>query len=136
MFVGLLRHYIMQLLDSPPPKQPLKAIREQSAPTSLSLFFLHDLTQCMGRRALQRGQILRTNGNHIPALYFQSKREQLQEAYEQGVYLKEPRNEDGKAPDPVNPLTDPSAMEGMMGGMSVISFIGLRAFEADLIGGW
>jgi hypothetical protein len=44
--------------------------------------------------------------------------ESLSEAFAAGTYLKDGPPKEGEAPaGPANPLTDPSAMEGMMGGM-------------------
>ena len=43
--------------------------------------------------------------------------ESLSEAFAAGTYLKDGPPKEGEAPAPANPLTDPSAMEGMMGGM-------------------
>lgn len=45
---------------------------------------------------------------------FNTRRDVLTAAYESGAYLKAPENK-GQAPP--NPMTDPNAMEGMMGAM-------------------
>lgn len=45
---------------------------------------------------------------------FNNRRDALTAAYESGAYLKAPENK-GQAPP--NPMTDPNAMEGMMGAM-------------------
>jgi len=97
VLVGLLRHYVMQLMDSPPKPQPLKAVREQ--------------------RALTRGVILRLNGHHLPKSVFEARRTELIAGYDSGKYLKEPPAADGTvSAQPPNPM-DPAMMEGMMGGM-------------------
>lgn len=65
--------------------------------------------------------ILRTNGNHLPAYEFKARRDQLAQAYEQGIFLKDgpPSTDAGNAKEaaaPPNPL-DPANMDTMMGGM-------------------
>jgi hypothetical protein len=77
-----------------PKKQELPAIREQ--------------------RSLLRGINLRTNAHNISSSSFQARKEYLVTAYESGAFLKEPGNKGQAAP---NPMTDPAAMEGMMGMM-------------------
>ncbi len=77
-----------------PKKQELPAIKEQ--------------------RSLLRGINLRTNANAISAPAFQARKEYLVSAYESGAFLKEPDKKGQAAP---NPMTDPAAMEGMMGMM-------------------
>ena len=57
--------------------------------------------------------ILRTYGNNIPPLAFSSRKVILTQAYERGVYLKNP----GQANAPVNPMADPQGKEIMMEGM-------------------
>ncbi|KAJ7742499.1 integral membrane protein DUF106-domain-containing protein [Mycena maculata] len=100
ILVGILRHYVMILLQTPPKKLPLEAVREQ--------------------RALLRSQALRaTSANSpIPPMYYQSISRHLSEAFEAGTYLKDGPLRDGDAPKgPPNPMTDPAAMDGMMAGM-------------------
>jgi hypothetical protein len=77
-----------------PKKQELLAIREQ--------------------RSLLRGINLRTNSHAISPAAFQARKDYLVNAYENGAFLKEPERK-GQAPP--NPMTDPAAMEGMMGMM-------------------
>ena len=77
-----------------PKKQELPAIREQ--------------------RSLLRGINLRTNANAISPASFQARKDYLVNAYEKGDFLKEP---DKKGQPAANPMTDPAAMEGMMGMM-------------------
>jgi hypothetical protein len=77
-----------------PKKQELPAIREQ--------------------RSLLRGINLRTNANAISLACFQARKDYLVNAYEKGDFLKETDNKGQAAP---NPMTDPAAMEGMMGMM-------------------
>jgi hypothetical protein len=71
-----------------PKKQDLPAIREQ--------------------RALLR------NANVISAPSFQARKDYMVSNYEAGTFLKEPDKKGQAAP---NPMTDPAAMEGMMGMM-------------------
>ncbi|KAL7282498.1 transmembrane protein [Trametes coccinea BRFM310] len=100
ILVGILRHYVVLLLQSPPKKMPRKAIREQ--------------------RALVRSQILRaTSANSpLPPSYYKSISQYLSQAFADGTYLKDgPPKGDAPATAPPNPLTDPGAMEGMMAGM-------------------
>jgi hypothetical protein len=77
-----------------PKKQELPAIREQ--------------------RSLLRGINLRTNANVISPASFQARKDYLVNAYERGDFLKDP---DKKGQAAANPMTDPAAMEGMMGMM-------------------
>lgn len=77
-----------------PKKQELPAIREQ--------------------RSLLRGVNLRSNANVISPASFHARRYYLVSAYESGAFLKEPEKKGQAAP---NPMTDPAAMEGMMGMM-------------------
>lgn len=79
------------------------------------------------RRALLRSQILRESASSspIPPSYFTSMSTHLSQAFESGLYLKDgppSTSANGSASaassssSPANPL-DPSAMEGMMGGL-------------------
>ncbi len=61
-----------------------------------------------------RGVNLRANANVISATSFQSRKAFLVQAYKDGAFLADPGNR-GKARP--NPMTDPAAMEGMMGMM-------------------
>lgn len=72
------------------------------------------------RRALLRAQILRqsSKNSNLPPSYYHTISTSLSEAFLKGTYLKDgPRDPNAPAPTPPNPLTDPSAMEGMMDGM-------------------
>ena len=94
ILTGILRHYASVLLTSAPKKQPLPALREQ--------------------RSLLRGINLRTNAAQISPSAFASRKNYLVSAYKDGLFLKDPENR-GKPAG--NPMTDPAAMEGMMGMM-------------------
>lgn len=94
ILTGILRHYATVLLAGTPKKQPLPALREQ--------------------RSLLRGINLRTNCSAISSSAFTSRKAYLVSAYKEGAYLKDPENRGKAAP---NPMTDPAAMEGMMGMM-------------------
>ncbi|KAJ3810633.1 integral membrane protein DUF106-domain-containing protein [Lentinula aff. lateritia] len=99
ILVGILRHYVVLLLQSPPKKLARAAIREQ--------------------RALIRSQILRaTSANSpIPPSYYRSISSRLAAAFEAGTYLKDGPSEGDTPSTPANPMTDPAAMDGMMAGM-------------------
>ena len=84
----------MTLLQTAPKKQELPKIRQQ--------------------RALVRGINLRTNANVISPASFQARKAYMVSAYQEGKFLAEP-DQRGK-PRP-NPMSDPAAMEGMMGMM-------------------
>lgn len=77
-----------------PKKQELAAIREQ--------------------RSLMRGINLRMNANVLNPSSFQTRKDYIVGAFEEGKFLKEPEKKGQAAP---NPMTDPAAMEGMMGMM-------------------
>ncbi|KAI0758301.1 integral membrane protein DUF106-domain-containing protein [Irpex lacteus] len=99
ILVGVLRHYVMLLLQTPPKKQPKEAIREQ--------------------RALVRAQVLRATAakSPIPPTFYKSISQELTKALGDGSYLKDGPSKKDEAPAAVNPLTDPNAMDGMMSGM-------------------
>lgn len=94
VLTGILRHYVTVLLATPPKALDQKAIREQ--------------------RSLAHGINVRSNFHVLSKRSFQARRDALTAAYESGAYLKAPENR-GQAPP--NPMTDPNAMEGMMGAM-------------------
>ncbi|GAA6041009.1 hypothetical protein JCM8097_000539 [Rhodosporidiobolus ruineniae] len=94
LLAGLVRHYVSQAINSKPKPQPLLVMREQ--------------------RALVRGQLLRTNGSHLPPSAFASLKSHLARAYQNGDYLKAPPPPEDESAPPANPLGDPAAMEGMM----------------------
>ncbi|KAI1004758.1 hypothetical protein K3495_g3454 [Podosphaera aphanis] len=94
ILTGILRHYATVLMAAAPRKQDLLSIREQ--------------------RSLLRGINLHNNGNAISLESFRTRQEYLIDAFQKGAFLKEPEKK-GQAPP--NPMTDPAAMEGMMGMM-------------------
>lgn len=89
-----MRHYATILTANVPKKQDILSIREQ--------------------QSLLRGINLRINGNSISPESFRSRQNNLVGAFKTGVYLKDPEKKGQGAP---NPMTDPAAMEGMMGMM-------------------
>ncbi|KAM0793589.1 hypothetical protein ACM66B_001023 [Microbotryomycetes sp. NB124-2] len=94
---GLIRHYVALMIQSPPKRHPIKAIREQ--------------------RALARGALLRNNASHLDPNAFAAFKQHLQQAYANGSFLQEPPKKEGQEqskPAPPNPLADPKAMDGMM----------------------
>ncbi|KIO12848.1 hypothetical protein M404DRAFT_993821 [Pisolithus tinctorius Marx 270] len=99
ILVGVLRHYVVFLLQPPPKKLSRAGVREQ--------------------RALARSQILRATSSKslIPPAYHKALSQYLSDAFKDGVYLKDgPPNGDA-ASSAANALTDPAAMDGMMAGM-------------------
>jgi len=94
VLTGVLRHYASVLMATVPKKLDIKAIREQ--------------------RALSQGASLRSNYHVLSQKSFEARRDFLIAGYESGAYLKAPKQK-GQAPP--NPMSDPNAMEGMMGMM-------------------
>ncbi|KAL8939729.1 MAG: hypothetical protein Q9216_003207 [Gyalolechia sp. 2 TL-2023] len=94
ILTGVLRHYATVLLASTPKKQDLPAIREQ--------------------RSLVRGINLRNNAYAISPSAFAARKNYMINAYKEGTFLKDPES---KGKPAANPMTDPAAMEGMMGMM-------------------
>jgi hypothetical protein len=94
ILTGVLRHYVTVLVASSPKKLDLPTIREQ--------------------RSLMRGMNLRQNANSISPSAFASRKAYLVSGFQSGAFLKNPDSKDQPAP---NPMTDPAAMEGMMGMM-------------------
>lgn len=94
ILTGVLRHYVSVLLTSAPKKQPAPKIRET--------------------RQLLRGSNLRGNSSTISPTAYATRKAQFTAAAKDGTLLAEPENR-GKPPP--NPITDPAAMEGMMGMM-------------------
>lgn len=82
------------LLQTTPKKQALAALREQ--------------------RSLLRGINLRSNSSAISRSAFASRKDYLVSAYKDGTFLKDP---EARGKPAGNPMTDPAAMEGMMGMM-------------------
>lgn len=64
------------------------------------------------QRGLLHGINVRGNYHVLSKPSFNARRDALITAYESGAYLKAPENVGQAAP---NPLSDPNAMEGMMG---------------------
>ena len=84
----------MTLLQTAPKKQSLAQLRQQ--------------------RSLVRGVQLRTNANVLSPASFQARKGYMVPAYQEGKFLAEPENRGKPRP---NPMSDPAAMEGMMGMM-------------------
>ncbi|KAF8138599.1 transmembrane protein [Boletus edulis] len=99
ILVGVLRHYVMVLLQSTPKKLSRAALREQ--------------------RALARSQILRATSakSPIPPLYYKTISHSLSEAFKAGAYLKDGPPKGDSTLSASNPFSDPAAMDGMMAGM-------------------
>jgi hypothetical protein len=94
ILTGILRHYAMTLLQSTPKKQDLPKIRQQ--------------------RSLARGLSLRQNANVLSPAAFSARKAYMVQAYQEGAFLAEPELRGKPRP---NPMSDPAAMEGMMGMM-------------------
>ncbi|KAF8735032.1 hypothetical protein AX14_002846 [Amanita brunnescens Koide BX004] len=99
IFVGILRHYVVILLQPSPQQLSRAAIREQ--------------------RALVRSQILRATAPHspVPPPFYTAISRHLSHAFGAGTYLKDGPPQGDAPAVPPNPLTDPAAMDGMMAGM-------------------
>ncbi len=82
------------LLQTTPKKQELSVLREQ--------------------RSLLRGINLRSNSSVISPSAFVLRKNYLVSAYKDGTFLKDPA---ARGKPAGNPMTDPAAMEGMMGMM-------------------
>jgi hypothetical protein len=94
VLTGILRHYAMTLLQSTPKKHDLAKIRQQ--------------------RSLVRGVNLRTNAQVLSPASFATRKAYMVQAYQEGKFLAEPELRGKPRP---NPMSDPAAMEGMMGMM-------------------
>ncbi|KAF1817607.1 transmembrane protein [Eremomyces bilateralis CBS 781.70] len=94
ILTGILRHYAMILLQSAPKKQGVKDIRQT--------------------RSLMRGVNLRNNASVLTRPSFESRKNYLVPAYQDGTFLAEPEK---RGQPRANPMSDPAAMEGMMGMM-------------------
>jgi hypothetical protein len=81
-------------MTSTPKKQDLPTIKEQ--------------------RSLLRGINLRTNANNISPTSFLARKTYMISAFQSGAFLKNP---EAKGQPPANPMSDPAAMDGMMGMM-------------------
>jgi hypothetical protein len=84
----------MTLLQSTPKKQDLPKIRQQ--------------------RSLVRGVNLRTNAQILSPASFATRKAYMVQAFQEGKFLAEPELRGKPRP---NPMSDPAAMEGMMGMM-------------------
>ncbi|KAK9383989.1 integral membrane protein DUF106-domain-containing protein [Kockiozyma suomiensis] len=95
ILVGILRHYVTQLLQTTPKQLDLLTIREQ--------------------QALSRGASLRGNGKFIPQSSFLSRKLYLTQAFKDGIFLKDQeafKNKD-EPKQPANPLAEPGGMDQM-----------------------
>ncbi|KAE8214341.1 hypothetical protein CF327_g2247 [Tilletia walkeri] len=94
ILVGILRHNVTMLIDSPPKKISKQALREQ--------------------RVLARAQALRTNFFQLPPSAFAARKAFLTDALGSGAYLaKAADGTDNGSAAPASPF-DPSQMDGMM----------------------
>src|SRR5256885_953507 len=73
-----------------------------------------DLPTLREQRSLLHGINVRMNASALPPESFASRKNYLISAYENGTFLKDLEN---RGKQPANPITDPAAMEGMMGMM-------------------
>ena len=117
ILVGVLRHYVVVLLQSPPAKLPRAAIREQCV--LITDTWWREYSDASRRRALVRSNILRATSTNspIPFTFYQTISQNLSKAFAEGTYLKDGPPKQGENAPPPNPLSDPAAMDGMMAGM-------------------
>ncbi|ETN44312.1 uncharacterized protein HMPREF1541_10492 [Cyphellophora europaea CBS 101466] len=94
ILTGVLRHYVTVLLQTPP--------KPAATPS-----------ESRERLSLLRGPQLRANCPALSQAAFETRKEYLIDNYKKGSFLKNPGNKEG----PANPMSDPAAMEGMMGMM-------------------
>ncbi|RYP25156.1 hypothetical protein DL765_000037 [Monosporascus sp. GIB2] len=94
VLTGILRHYASVLMASAPKKVDQSTMKEQ--------------------RSMLHGVAVRSNYHVLSEPSFRVRRDYLTNAYETGAYLKNP---DQRGQPPPNPMTDPGAMDGMMGMM-------------------
>lgn len=66
------------------------------------------------QRALLHGINVRGNHYVLSKASFTARRDAIITAFESGAFLKDP---DARGQPPANPMSDPNAMEGMMGAM-------------------
>ena len=97
ILTGVLRHYATILMNSPP--KPARTLAESRE-----------------RLSLMRGVNLRSNASAtLTPSSFEARKSYLVSGYKSGTFLKDgPENRGKGAP---NPMSDPAAMEGMMGAM-------------------
>jgi hypothetical protein len=74
----------------------------------------HDLAKIRQQRSLVRGVNLRTNAQVLSPASFATRKAYMVQAYQEGKFLAEPELRGKPRP---NPMSDPAAMEGMMGMM-------------------
>ncbi|WWD21138.1 hypothetical protein CI109_105619 [Kwoniella shandongensis] len=98
LLVGVLRHYVTQLLNSAPKKQPAAAVREQ--------------------RALGRANLLRATAplSPLPPSQYKSFTSSLARGLSSGEYLKPAPASESEDAGPQNPF-ESGQMEGAMDGM-------------------
>ncbi|KAK5071817.1 hypothetical protein LTR64_004403 [Lithohypha guttulata] len=98
ILTGVLRHYATILLQTPP-KPPAHP------------------TEARERQALQQSAILRSNlpASGLSNAGFSIRKDYLIDNYKKGTFLKNGPESRGQAQP--NPMSDPAAMEGMMGMM-------------------
>jgi len=94
VLTGVIRHYATVLLAASPRSSPPPALREQ--------------------RSLLRGVNLRNNHAQISQRSYSSRKDFVVQGFKEGKFLKDPES---KGKPAANPMTDPAAMEGMMGMM-------------------
>ncbi|KAJ9094159.1 hypothetical protein QFC20_006957 [Naganishia adeliensis] len=99
ILVGLLRHYVTLLLNTPPKKQPASVVKEQ--------------------RALLRSQLLRQSStlSPLPPHLYTTLSNHLYTQLSTGALVSTAKAPSEKPEAPANPLADPTQMEGMMDGM-------------------
>lgn len=73
-----------------------------------------DLPSLREQRSLQRGINFRQHADVLSDAAFAARKNYLVPAFQSGAFLKNP---EAKGQAPANPMTDPAAMEGMMGMM-------------------
>jgi hypothetical protein len=73
-----------------------------------------DLPKIRQTRSLIRGVNLRSNANVLSPSSFAARKSYMVQAYQEGKFLAEPELRGKPRP---NPMSDPAAMEGMMGMM-------------------
>ncbi|THV63917.1 transmembrane protein [Aureobasidium pullulans] len=94
VLTGILRHYLSTLLQSAPKQQAINVLRQQ--------------------RSLMRGVNLRNNYQQLSPASFAARKAYMIQAYKDGTFLAEPEM---RGQPKGNPMSDPAAMEGMMGMM-------------------
>jgi hypothetical protein len=73
-----------------------------------------DVPTTREQRSLIRGITLRTNANVLSPSSFAVRKAYMISAFQSGAFLKDPES---KGKPPANPMSDPAAMDGMMGMM-------------------